>query len=370
MDATTSLLAWYDRHARQLPWRSGPRERAAGHRPDPYRVWLSEIMLQQTTVAAVKPYFEAFVGRWPRVQDLAAADTAEVMSAWAGLGYYARARNLVACARRVAQDHGGRFPGTAAELRALPGIGEYTSAAIAAIAFDESVAVVDGNVERVISRLYAIETPLPAAKPEIRRRAADLTLAERPGDFAQAMMDLGATICTPKRPACILCPVAEGCLARDRGTQALFPVKRPKAAKPSRRGAAFVAIRRADGAIWLRRRPDSGMLGGMAEPPTTAWSARQDGAEDATSAPFPATWRAIGSASHGFTHFDLDLTVWRAEITFDPAVEGWWAPPETLAGEALPTLMKKVVTVAVPDAFVRPRSAVRSRTARRPSAGS
>ncbi len=338
-----SLLEWYDRHARTLPWRTSSRDLAAGVRPDPYRVWMSEIMLQQTTVAAVKSYFAAFTERWPTVEDLAAAEDAEVMGAWAGLGYYARARNLLACARTVAGERGGRFPDNAAELRSLPGVGEYTSAAIAAIAFDEPVAVVDGNIERIATRIACIETPLPAARKPIRALVQTLTPRERPGDFAQAMMDLGATICTPRKPACVLCPVSDHCEARRHGRQEEFPVKAAKSAKPSRVGAAFVLRRTSDGAVWLRRRPASGMLGGMSEPPTTAWSSRADGATGSDAAPIAGDWRLAGFVRHGFTHFDLDLEVWLAETTVDPAIEGWWATPATLPGEALPTLMRKVL---------------------------
>ncbi|RIY03806.1 A/G-specific adenine glycosylase [Aureimonas flava] len=344
-----ALLAWYDRHARVLPWRVSPADLAAGIRPDPYRVWMSEIMLQQTTVAAVKGYFASFTERWPTVEALAGAADAEVMGAWAGLGYYARARNLLACARDVASQRGGRFPETAAELRSLPGVGEYTSAAIAAIAFDEPVAVVDGNIERIATRIACIETPLPAARRPIRALVQDLTPAKRPGDFAQAMMDLGATICTPRRPACVLCPVGEGCKARRQGRQELFPVKAAKGAKPAREGAAFVLRRTGDGAVWLRRRPPSGMLGGMSEPPTTDWSSRADGATGAEAAPVAADWRLVGFVRHGFTHFDLTLEVWTAEAGADPGIDGWWASPSTLDGEALPTLMRKVLERAAAD---------------------
>ncbi|KQT54982.1 A/G-specific adenine glycosylase [Aureimonas sp. Leaf454] len=343
-----ALLAWYDRHARALPWRVGPAERAAGVAPDPYRVWLSEVMLQQTTVAAVKTYFETFTLTWPTVADLAAAEDDAVMSAWAGLGYYARARNLLACARVVADRHGGCFPRTAAALRDLPGIGDYTSAAIASIAFDEAAPVVDGNIERVTTRLFSIEQPLPAARPLIRRHVAGIMGDTRPGDFAQAMMDLGATICTPKRPACILCPLADACTARAAGTMERFPVKLAKKAKPFRRGAAFVAVRPSDGAVWLRRRPATGMLGGMAEPPTTDWSSRSDGATGSGAAPFPAKWRRVGSVSHGFTHFDLELEVWRGAAERDPPVAGWWSGRNAIGGEALPTLMRKALALAVP----------------------
>ena len=223
MTISAPLLAWYDRHARTLPWRVSPKARARGVRPDPYRVWLSEIMLQQTTVAAVKPYFEAFIARWPTVGDLAAAPREDVMKAWAGLGYYARARNLKACAEVVATEHGGRFPDTVVGLKALPGIGDYTAAAIAAIAFDVPAPVVDGNIERVIARLFAIATPLPAGKKDIRERQSALTPQKRAGDYAQAMMDLGAAICTPKRPACVLCPLTEACAARGGGCAGSLP---------------------------------------------------------------------------------------------------------------------------------------------------
>ena len=340
------LLAWYDRHARALPWRVPPSEGAASINADPYRVWLSEVMLQQTTVAAVRDYFERFTTRWPNVEALAAAPEGEILSAWAGLGYYARARNLIACARAVVADHGGRFPGTAAELKRLPGIGDYTSAAIAAIAFGERVAVVDGNIERVTTRLHSIEAPLPSARPLIRDHVDAMTPDGRPGDFAQAMMDLGATICTPRRPACVLCPLAPGCRARIEGRQEDFPVKASKAAKPSRIGAVFVAQRAEDDAIWLRRRPASGMLGGMSEPPSTGWSARLDGATGEDSAPFPADWRLMGEVRHGFTHFDLTLEVWRAYAA-PPTGDGWWAAVNDLDAEALPTLMRKAIAVAL-----------------------
>lgn len=342
-----TLLDWYDRHARTLPWRVSPADRRSGVAPDPYRVWLSEIMLQQTTVATVKGYFEAFLARWPTVDALARAPSDDVMGAWAGLGYYARARNLHACAKAVAAEHGGVFPQTAAALKRLPGIGGYTSAAIAAIAFDERAAVVDGNIERVASRLRAIETPLPQSRPLILGAVDAMTPADRPGDFAQAMMDLGATICTPRRPACVICPVQPGCAAQAKGIAERLPVKAAKRVKPQRRGAAFVARRPSDGAVWLRRRPETGMLGGMAEPPTTGWSARQDGASDAAAAPFPAVWVHAGRVLHGFTHFDLTLEVWCADAETAPHADGWWSPPEKLPSEALPTLMRKALAVAV-----------------------
>ncbi|MGD9739768.1 MAG: A/G-specific adenine glycosylase [Bauldia sp.] len=348
-DLSARLLAWYDRHARSLPWRVSPADRAVGERPDPYRVWLSEVMLQQTTVAAVKSYFEAFIERWPTVGDLAAAPEAEVMKAWAGLGYYSRARNLKAAAEAVATS-GGRFPSSSTALAELPGIGAYTAAAIAAIAFDEPAAVVDGNVERVISRVFAVETPLPGAKAEIRARQAELTPAQRPGDYAQAMMDLGATICTPKRPACALCPLSEDCEAHRHGIPERFPRKAEKAERPTRIGEAFVAIR-PDGAVLLRRRPPKGLLGGMTEVPTGSW--RTDGSGAAAEPPFPADWRNVGvPVVHVFTHFRLQLAVYRATVADDEAAPGnhWWSSPTDLPGEALPSLMKKVVEAAVPGA--------------------
>ncbi|MDY8109431.1 A/G-specific adenine glycosylase [Fulvimarina sp. 2208YS6-2-32] len=360
------LLAWYDLSARDLPWRIGPAARKAGIRPDAYRVWLSEIMLQQTTVAAVKPYFERFVARWRSVEDLADAETDDVMAEWAGLGYYSRARNLHACAKIVAHGHGGRFPPTAALLKALPGIGDYTSAAIASIAFDEPAPVVDGNIERVVTRLYRIKAPLPAAKTAIRRTVAAITPTERPGDFAQAMMDLGATICVPRTPSCLICPIAAHCAARSAGDQALYPVKPPKRAVPSRVGAAFVALRRADGAVWLRRRPAPSMLGGMAEAPSTDWSARADGETHAASAPFTAGWVHAGTVEHGFTHFKLALEVYRAEVETVTGVEGWWAPPDRIAEQGLPTLMRKVVARAIaaePALAKEKRPARKQRTA-------
>lgn len=349
------ILAWYDRHARKLPWRVGPRERARGVRPDPYRVWLSEVMLQQTTVQAVKPYFDKFTALWPDVAALAAAPREEVMKAWAGLGYYARARNLKACAEAVAAKHGGRFPDTAAALRTLPGIGEYTAAAIAAIAFDEPVAVVDGNVERVIARLFAIDTPLPEAKKVIREYQARLTPATRAGDYAQAMMDLGATICTPRQPACSLCPLNEECIARARGEAELYPVKGEKAERPMRRGAAFVAVRE-DGAVLLRTRADGGLLGGMAEVPGSGWSESSREVEPLVDVPIMAEWRRLpGTVVHVFTHFRLELNVYCARFgAMEKAPAGfWWAPAETLPGEALPSVMKKAIEAAIPGATLK-----------------
>ena len=350
-----ALLAWYDRHARKLPWRVGPKERVSGIRPDPYKVWLSEIMLQQTTVAAVKPYFEAFILRWPNVAALAAAPREEVMGAWAGLGYYARARNLKACAERLVAEHGGRFPETETELRALPGIGDYTAAAIAAIAFDRPAAVVDGNIERVIARLFAIDTPLPAAKTVIRDIQAELTPRQRAGDYAQALMDLGATVCTVKRPACALCPWNGACAAHAAGAPEAYPLRARKAERPVRRGAAFVAAR-TDGAILLRRRAERGLLGGMAEVPGSAWTESEGPAPDVAAAPLRGDWQRLpGVVSHVFTHFRLEIAVYRADFARRrraPA-DMWWSPPDTIAGEALPSVMRKVIEAAVPGATKR-----------------
>jgi A/G-specific adenine glycosylase len=347
--SAADLLAWYDRHHRRLPWRVDPKARAKGAENDPYRVWLSEIMLQQTTVAAVKAYFEAFTARWPTVADLAAADEEDVMKAWAGLGYYSRARNLKACAETVARDLGGRFPETEDGLLALPGVGPYTAAAIAAIAFDRPATVVDGNVERVVARLFRIAEPMPGGKPEIRARAATLTPTIRPGDFAQAMMDLGATICTPKKPACALCPWSAQCEARAAGDAEIFPLRAPKAERPTRRGVAFVAVR-ADGAVLLRRRPPKGLLGGMSEPPGSPWGEGEIRPADLTSTPMPGKWRRVaGHVDHVFTHFRLELTVMRGDVPLaTPAPEGaWWSLPVDLPGEALPTVFRKAIDAAL-----------------------
>ncbi len=346
------LLAWYDRHGRDLPWRTGPARIRRGIRPDPYRVWLSEIMLQQTTVAAVKSYFERFVSEWPTVADLAAAPEDRVMAAWAGLGYYSRARNLLAAARQIAE--AGRFPADAKGLRSLPGVGEYTSNAIAAIAFGEAVPVVDGNVERVVSRLLALSEPVKQLKPVIRDFVAANTPDRRPGDFAQAMMDLGATICTPRRPACALCPINDACIAfRDGPDPASLPIKAPKKARPHRLAGAYVAERAEDGAVLLVRRPASGLLGGMAGPYVADFSSRRDGATGEDGAPFAADWVACGTAEHGFTHFQLTLEVMWARVhgsvTIPP--DGFWCPRERLSSEALPTGMKKAIATAIPDTF-------------------
>jgi A/G-specific adenine glycosylase len=338
------LLAWYDRHHRTMPWRVPPGDVAAGVLPDPYAVWLSEIMLQQTTVAAVRSYFLKFIQLWPTVADLAAADEDDVLKAWAGLGYYSRARNLKKCADEIVRCHGGRVPNTAGALSKLPGIGPYTSAAIAAIAFNEPVPVVDGNVERVFTRLFEISTPLPAAKPEVRNQVAMLLPPSRPGDYAQALMDLGATICSPRKPSCLLCPLSGDCAAFKAGDPEIYPVKLARGDKPLRRGAAFVAFNPA-GQILVTKRGPKGLLASMTQVPTTDWSSRRDGIATSDGAPFRAEWKTCGSVRHVFTHFELDLAVFKATTTL-PAPDGhWWSV--NIEAEALPSLVKKVISAAL-----------------------
>jgi A/G-specific adenine glycosylase len=337
------LLAWYDASHRTMPWRTSPADIKRGKRPDPYRVWLSEVMLQQTTVATVAAYFIKFTSLWPTVTDLSAASEEDVLKAWAGLGYYSRARNLKKCADIIARDHGGKFPQTAAELQSLPGIGTYTAAAIASIAFDENVPVVDGNIERVVTRLFEIQQPLPRAKPAITERIATLTARDRPGDFAQAMMDLGATICTPRKPSCMICPLQKDCRASKTGNPEVYPFKSPKKAKPKRVGAAYVAVG-PERKVLLRKRADSGLLAGMSEAPTSAWSANADGETGPSAAPFKAAWSQCGAVRHVFTHFELELTVYRADANISAPPGHWWSPD--YKAEALPTLMKKVIELA------------------------
>jgi A/G-specific adenine glycosylase len=333
------LIDWYDRAARRLPWRARP-----GERPDPYRVWLSEIMLQQTTVAAARGHFAEFTRRWPEVAALAAAPDADVMAAWAGLGYYARARNLLKCARVVAGPLGGVFPDTEDGLRELPGIGAYTAAAIAAIAFGRRAVVVDGNVERVMARLFAVETPLPSAKPLLHELAAGLTPEARAGDYAQGVMDLGATICTPRRPACGICPWREPCAARAAGVAAELPRRAPKPLRPVRQGIAYLA-RRDDGAVLLETRAPTGLLGGMLGLPGTGWAE----AAPEPAPPFAAEWReARGEVRHTFTHFHLRLRVdvARVPLGFAPPA-GRFYPPGENPGRALPTVMRKALALGL-----------------------
>jgi A/G-specific adenine glycosylase len=341
VSASDVLLAWYDRHARRLPWRA-----RAPERPDPYAVWLSEIMLQQTTVAAVIPYFRTFLSRWPTVGDLAAAPLDDVLSAWAGLGYYARARNLHRCARAVVEQHGGHFPDSEEALRALPGIGAYTAAAIAAIAFGRRAVVVDGNVERVMARLFAIAEPLPAAKPRLRAAADSLTPDERAGDYAQAVMDLGATVCTPRAPRCVVCPWTSSCAARRQGDPEAYPARTPKKPRPQRRAIALMLVRE-DGAVWMRRRPEQGLLGGMLEVPSTPWKAAEP---DPTVArrllPGRFRWQPTkGAVVHVFTHFQLEMHVWVAGSGAAQPLDnrGMWIEPAKLGSAAIPSVMRKII---------------------------
>jgi A/G-specific adenine glycosylase len=335
-----ALLAWYDRHRRDLPWRALPGEAA-----DPYKVWLSEIMLQQTTVTAAKPYFLGFLARWPNAGLLAEANGEEVMQAWAGLGYYFRARNLHACAKIIAGPLNGKFPDTEARLQRLPGIGPYTAAAIAAIAFGHPAAAIDGNAERVLARLYAIETPLPAARSEIKAKAQEMVPAERPGDFAQAVMDLGAMICAPKHPACDICPLLKFCRGHASGCPESLPRKAPRRERPLRLGAAFF-VRRQDGAVLVRTRPEKGLLGGMTELPGTTWETDFDAASAASQAPIGASYRKLErSVSHAFTHFGLRLDIYVAEVANRRrAPTGYRFVPDCgLDKEAFPSVMRKVI---------------------------
>lgn len=336
------ILDWYDQHARKLPWRVSPADRAAGIEPDPYKVWLSEIMLQQTTVAAVKDYFLKFTQLWPRVQDLAAAEDADVMAEWAGLGYYARARNLLKCARMITNQMNSCFPDQAQDLMKLPGIGPYTSAAIAAIAFDRPETVLDGNVERVMARLFSVETPLPTAKSALFDLAESLTPEKRPGDYAQAVMDLGATICTPKSPTCALCPWSSPCTARAEGRAAELPKKLPKTPKPVRYGHAYIAVR-TDGAVLLQERPAKGLLGGMLGWPGSQWSDKPD-----LCPPLEADWCTLpAEVRHTFTHFHLRLTVHIARVDMAARSDlGAFIPRAAFRPSALPTVMRKVWDIA------------------------
>ncbi len=353
-DLADRLLAWYDRHARVLPWRA-----RAGERPDPYRVWLSEIMLQQTTVVTVGPYFARFLARWPTVEALAAAPLDDVLGAWAGLGYYARARNLHRCAQVVVSEHGGRFPQTEEGLLTLPGIGRYTAAAITAIAFGRRAVVVDGNVERVMSRMFAIAAPLPKSKPLMYEAADRLTPDARAGDYAQAVMDLGATICTPRSPRCLLCPWHTGCRAHAAGTAERYPAKAAKPERPLKRAVAFVLLK--DGAVWLRRRPENGLLGGMLEAPSTPWRpAKWTAAAARAHVPVTADWVSVETVQHGFTHFTIEFDVWVARAPSRAQLaDGAWRAIADFDGLALPTLTRKVLEAAL--AAQPPRQAARER---------
>ncbi|MGH6824255.1 A/G-specific adenine glycosylase [Methyloceanibacter sp.] len=368
-DYASALLAWYDRERRILPWRAAP-----GVTPDPYRVWLSEIMLQQTTVKAVLPRYADVLRRWPDVRALAAAELGDVLASWAGLGYYARARNLHACAREVVERLGGSFPKTEAELRTLPGIGDYTAAAIAAIAFGAQATPIDGNIERVVARLFAVTTKLPAAKAEIRALALRLTPAKRAGDFAQGLMDLGATLCSLRRPACGLCPLVSGCAGHAQGLAEGLPYREEKAERPTRRGHAFVALRD-DNAVLLRERPLKGLLGGMLEAPSSPWMEGSWSELDLDHAPLTASWREVpGLVEHIFTHFHLELAVYLAEVASDakPANAAQpercrWVQLRDLHRAALPSVMRKVLAHAL-EAKPLARAAAAPLRARRRSA--
>lgn len=338
IEIRAALLRWYDEQGRTLPWRVRPEDRAKGITPDPYAVWLSEVMLQQTTIPHGTPYWFKFLDIYPTVADLAAAPLDDVLTHWAGLGYYARARNLHKCAVTVATDYEGQFPRTKADLLKLPGIGDYTASTIAAICFDEPTNIVDGNVERVTSRLHRVETPLPKAKPVIKSLAAVLADPKRPGDYGQAVMDLGATVCTPRSPSCDLCPWTGWCAAFEGGDQAIYPKKSPKKKQPVRYGVAYIMVR--DGAVWLRRRPSEGLLGGMMEVPTSDWADVMPPVEP----PLPATWtKSAAPVKHVFTHFELRLDVHITEIEIDPDGAGRWVAYEALSTVALPSLFKKVL---------------------------
>lgn len=335
-----ALLDWYGREGRTLPWRVRPEDRAQGRVPDPYAVWLSEIMLQQTTVPHGTPYWHKFLDFYPTVHDLASAPLDDILTHWAGLGYYARARNLHKCAGIVATELKGQFPQTKAELLKLPGIGDYTASTIAAICFDEATSIVDGNVERAIARLHCVDAPMPKAKPTLKALAATLADPDRPGDYGQALMDLGATICTPRNPSCQICPWAEWCEAKARSVQTDYPKKVRKAPKPIRQGHAYVMIR--GNAVWLRRRAEAGLLGGMMEVPTSDWAE----VLPEKSAPIASDWIEMPSIRHIFTHFELKLSVHKANIESDPDGEGRWVDRDDLPRVAVPSLFKKVLDTA------------------------
>lgn len=340
------LLEWYDTHHRELPWRA-----PLGKTADPYHVWLSEIMLQQTTVPTVKPYFKKFLEEWPTLHDLADADLDKILHRWQGLGYYARARNLHKCAKVLVETYNATFPQDCAELKKLPGIGDYTAAAIASIAFNKCVTVIDGNVDRVISRLYKIETPLPTSKPEIRLFAEQQTPCYRPGDYAQAMMDLGATICTPTSPKCLLCPLKEECQALQTGTPELYPIKQPKTAKPQKYGIAFWIQREGDSAVLLRKRPPKGLLGAMMEVPSSSWELEKPTIDHAQKeSPLKCAYKETSKvAQHVFTHFALELQVYKATVPQETKApkDCVWCSIEQFKDHALPTVFKKVIKQAL-----------------------
>ncbi|AQX27639.1 MULTISPECIES: A/G-specific adenine glycosylase [unclassified Bartonella] len=347
-EISSLLLSWYDKNYRHLPWRMSPQKQITGIYPDPYQIWLSEVMLQQTTVKTVKPYFKKFLKLWPDLFSLSRASQEDIMKAWAGLGYYSRARNLKNCATQLVKNHGGKFPQSVKILRTLPGIGDYTAAAIAAIAFGYPVAVVDGNVERVITRLFAITSVLPKAKPEIKEKTQEITDVKRPGDFAQAMMDLGSTICTPRKPSCLLCPLQSVCKATKMQAVEVFPIKAPKKERPLRTGAAFVAINE-NKQIYLEKRQHTKLLNGMTQIPNNIGINEENGLQNA---PFSANWELKGQITHIFTHFSLKLNVYCADNIHGIKLEnGWWCDIHHLTQEALPTVMKKAIAVAIAFPF-------------------
>ncbi|WP_336287935.1 MULTISPECIES: A/G-specific adenine glycosylase [unclassified Bartonella] len=347
-EISSRLLSWYDQKHRHLPWRITPEEQMQGVCPDPYRVWLSEVMLQQTTVEAVKPYFQKFLKLWPDLFSLAKASQDDIMKAWAGLGYYSRARNLKNCAQQLVENYGGQFPQSVKTLRTLSGIGDYTAAAIAAIAFNHPVAVVDSNVERVVTRLFAITLVLPKAKAKIKEQTQKITSLSRPGDFAQAMMDLGSIICTPRKPSCLLCPLQSLCKAAKMQKAEFFPVKAPKKERPSKTAAAFVVLNE-NKQIYLEKRQGKKLLGGMTQIPNNIGINDENGLQNA---PFTANWQFKGQITHVFTHFSLKLNVYYINGVGEINCEnGWWCDIHHLAKEALPTVMKKAISAAIPNTF-------------------
>ncbi|AQX26974.1 A/G-specific adenine glycosylase [Bartonella sp. Raccoon60] len=347
-EISSLLLSWYDQNYRHLPWRTPPTKQIKGIYPDPYQIWLSEIMLQQTTVEAVKPYFKKFLKLWPDLFSLSQASQDDIMKAWAGLGYYSRARNLKNCATQLVKNHRGKFPQSVEILRTLPGIGDYTAAAIAAIAFGHPVAVVDSNVERVITRLFAITSILPKAKSEIKEKTLEITDVKRPGDFAQAMMDLGSTICTPRKPSCLLCPLQNLCTAMKMRAAEAFPVKAPKKERPLKTGAAFVILNE-NKQIYLEKRQHTKLLNGMTQIPNNIGINEENGLQNA---PCSANWKLKGEITHIFTHFSLKLSVYCADnIRGIKLKNGWWCDIHHLTEEALPTVIKKAIAIAISSPF-------------------